>query len=236
MSPAILFDLDGTLLPLEFNEFMPLYFNGLHAAFSDRFPDGSLPKTVLASTDAMVKNNGSQSNAAAFWADFERRLGLPRRELEPVFAAFYHDDFDALGAGVGRWPEAAAAVEAARSRGAIVVLATNPVFPREAIEHRLRWAGLQPEAFDLITDYENMCFTKPNPGYYRQIATDIQVDCASCLMVGNDVGLDLEPARSAGMKTFMIRSDYSDYGPDDFAPDYEGTLADLVGFLDQGFD
>ncbi len=231
MSKAILFDLDGTLLPLEFNDFMPRYFGGLHTAFVSMFPDGSLPKLVLASTDAMVNNDGSRTNAAAFWIDFGKRIGASRQELEPLFESFYRDSFGSLGEGVGAWPDAATAVAAARRQGATVVLATNPVFPREAIEHRLRWAGLEPAAFDLITDYENMRYAKPNPGYYGQIAADIGVPGSSCLMVGNDVRLDLEPAREVGMKTFMVRSEYSDYGPDGFAADYEGTLKDLIGFL-----
>jgi FMN phosphatase YigB (HAD superfamily) len=230
-STAILFDLDGTLLPLEFNEFMPRYFGGLHDAFHALFPDGSVPRAVLASTDAMVNNDGSQSNAAAFWADFTARVGLGRDQLEPVFASFYRDGFPALGAGVDQWQDAAAVVGAARATGAKIVLATNPVFPREAIEHRLRWAGVDAEMFDFITDYENMKFTKPNPGYYRQIAHEVGVDAATCLMIGNDVGLDLAPARAVGMRTFMVRSAYSDYGPDGFAADYEGTLSDLVTFL-----
>lgn len=231
MSKAILFDLDGTLLPLEFSEFMPRYLGGLQTAFAAMYPDGSFPKQVLASTDAMVNNDGSRTNDVAFWADFAARIGASRQELEPLFAAFYRDSFGPLGEGVGQWFHAASAVAAARRQGAIVVLATNPVFPLAAIEHRLRWAGLEPDAFDLITDYTNMRFAKPSPGYYRQIAADIDVSSSSCLMVGNDVRLDLKPARAAGMKTFMVRSEYSEYGPDGFAADYEGTLPELTAFL-----
>jgi FMN phosphatase YigB (HAD superfamily) len=232
-STAILFDLDGTLLPLEFNEFMPRYFAGLHDAFNSLFPDGSVPRAVLASTDAMVNNDGSQSNASAFWADFTARVGLSREELEPVFTAFYRDGFPALGSGVDRWQDAAVVVSAARATGAKIVLATNPVFPRAAIEHRLRWAGVDAGMFDFITDYENMMFTKPNPGYYRQISHKVGADALACLMIGNDVGLDLAPARAAGMRTFMVQSAYSDYGPDGFVPDDEGTLTDLEALLDQ---
>lgn len=229
-SKALLFDLDGTLLPLEFSEFIPGYFRALSVNFAELFPLGNLPELVTLSTDAMVNNDGSQSNSDAFWADFSGRTGMTKEELEPVFARFYRDEFGKLGAGVGQWPEAPIAVETARSAGAATVLATNPVFPRLAIEHRIAWAGLNSNLFDLITDYENMRFAKPSPGYYRQIAADIGVDPEECLMIGNDVRLDLAPARAAGMKTFMVANEYS-IGADGFAADFTGSLVDIPSIL-----
>lgn len=225
---AILFDLDGTLLPLEFNEFVPGYFGLLSEKFSAIFPGSSLPKLVMASTDAMVNNDGSTTNADAFWTDFEKRSSKDRNELLPAFERFYRDDFGSLGEGVGRWENSSAVVSRARSAGLATVLATNPVFPRTAVLHRLVWAGVDHELFDLITDYENMSYTKPNPGYYSEIAAMIGIEAPECLMIGNDVRLDLEPARAAGMKTFLLRNDYSVDGPNGFTPDYEGTLDDVT--------
>jgi FMN phosphatase YigB (HAD superfamily) len=231
MTKAFLFDLDGTLLPLEFNEFIPSYFAGLSRKFIEVFPDGNLADLITASTDAMVGNDGSRSNSDAFWADFTRRTEMPRESLEPMFEEFYRLDFGRLGEGVGSWPEASRVVEKIKAAGIVTVLATNPVFPRLAVEHRLTWAGVDPSQFDLITDYENMRYTKPNPGYYRQIADDTGVLPRDCLMVGNDVGLDLAPARSAGMATFMVDNDYS-INKDGFEPDFSGQLEDLLGLLD----
>jgi FMN phosphatase YigB (HAD superfamily) len=223
---AVLFDLDGTLLPLEFNEFIPGYFRALSVNFAELFPLGNLPDLITLSTNAMVNNDGSRSNSDAFWSDFSRRTGMARQTLEPAFARFYQDEFSKLGDGVGNWPEAADVVNNIRSAGQATVLATNPVFPRMAIEHRLGWAKLAPTLFDLITDYENMRFAKPNPGYYSQIAGDIGVDAGDCLMVGNDVRLDLAPARAAGMKTYLVANEYS-VGEDGFTADYSGPLGDV---------
>jgi FMN phosphatase YigB (HAD superfamily) len=231
MPKALLFDLDGTLLPLEFNEFIPAYFGALAGKFRDVFPDGNLPGLITASTDAMVFNDGSRSNSDAFWGDFSERTGRSRDSLEPMFAEFYRSDFGALGEGIGSWPEAARVVEGVKAAGKLAVLATNPVFPRLAVEHRLAWAGLDPAVFDLITDYENMRFAKPNPGYYRQISEDVGVLPADCLMVGNDVGLDLAPARTAGMATFMVENEFS-VNEDGFEPDFSGRLEDLLDLLD----
>ncbi|MFA5866413.1 MAG: HAD family hydrolase [Actinomycetota bacterium] len=230
MLKALLFDLDGTLLPLEFNEFIPGYFAELSRKFSDIFPDGSLPALITASTDAMVFNDGLQSNSDAFWSDFSNRTGKSRQSLEPLFEEFYRSDFSRLGDGVGSWPEAARVLDDAKSAGATMVLATNPVFPRLAVVHRLAWAGIDPSRFDLITDYDNMRYAKPNPEYYRQIASDIAKPPEECLMVGNDAGLDLVPAKSAGMATFMVENDYS-VRDDGFTPDFSGRLEDLLELL-----
>ncbi len=230
MLRALLFDLDGTLLPLEFNEFIPGYFAELSRKFSDLFPDGNLPALITASTDAMVFNDGSQSNSDAFWSDFSNRTGKSRQSLEPLFMEFYRLDFGRLGDKVGSWPEADRIVEDVNKTGATTVLATNPVFPRLAVEHRLAWAGIVPSRFDLITDYENMRYAKPNPEYYRQIASDIAIPPGECLMVGNDAGLDLVPAMAAGMATFMVENDYS-VGDDGFTPDFSGRLENLLDLL-----
>jgi FMN phosphatase YigB (HAD superfamily) len=230
MPKALLFDLDGTLLPLEFNEFIPEYFSALSKKFRHIFPGGDLPGLITVSTDAMVYNDGTRSNSDAFWADFASRTGMKRESLEPLFEEFYQSDFGLLGNGVGSWPEAARVVDDVIAAGAITVLATNPVFPRLAVEHRLGWAGLDPSRFDLITDYENMNYAKPNPGYYKQISKYIGVPVGDCLMIGNDVGLDLAPARAAGMQTFMVINDYS-VNEDGFEADFSGRLEDLPGLL-----
>jgi FMN phosphatase YigB (HAD superfamily) len=231
MTKAFLFDLDGTLLPLEFNEFIPSYFAGLSIKFIEVFPDGNLADLITVSTDAMVGNDGSRSNSDAFWEDFTKRTGMQRDYLEPMFEEFYRLDFGRLGEDVGSWPEASRVIEKIKAAGIVTVLATNPVFPRLAVEHRLAWAGVDPSQFDLITDYENMRYTKPNPGYFQQIADDIGVLPKDCLMIGNDVGLDLAPARSAGMVTFMVDNDYS-VNEDGFKPDFSGQLEDLLDLLD----
>jgi len=223
---ALLFDLDGTLLPLEFNEFIPKYFAELSRKFSKLFSGRNLPELITVSTDKMVYNDGSQSNSDAFWTDFAPLTGFTREVLEPLFQEFYREDFGRLGDGVGVWPEAARTVETAKNAGCLTVLATNPVFPRLAIDHRLAWARVNPGSFDLITDYETMRYAKPNPEYYKQVAQEIGVEPTACLMVGNDVTLDLAPARQAGMVTFMVDNQYT-VTVDGFSPDFRGVLTDI---------
>ena len=67
---AILFDLDGTLLPLDNDRFVEIYLSNLarHSAAWGYDP-ATIVKTIWKSTGAMVKNDGSQTNEQAFWAD-----------------------------------------------------------------------------------------------------------------------------------------------------------------------
>ena len=83
-------------------------------------------------------------------------------------------------------------------------LATNPLFPSVATEHRIGWAGLKPGDFELYTTYENSSYCKPNPDYYRDVAARLGVDCSECLMVGNDAAEDMQAAQSAGMSAFLL--------------------------------
>ena len=60
---AIFFDMDGTLLPMDIESFMKLYFKGLCGALC---PLGIAPETLVevvwAGTKEMVKNDGTMTN------------------------------------------------------------------------------------------------------------------------------------------------------------------------------
>ena len=94
-------------------------------------------------------------------------------------------------------------VRSLKAAGVRVALATNPVFPAIATESRIRWAGLEPEEFELYTTYENIGFCKPNLDYYREILRRMELNAADCLMVGNDVDEDMV-AGQLGMEVFLL--------------------------------
>ncbi len=71
-----------------------------------------------------------------------------------------------------------------------------PVFPRTATYKRIRWAGLSPGDFEIVTTYEICHASKPSTAYYREILDWIGLAPADCVMVGNDVGDDTGPALS----------------------------------------
>ena len=127
-------------------------------------------------------------------------------------------------------PKAAEAVRLAKEIGFRVVLATNPIFPAVATESRIRWAGLTPADFELYTTYENIGFCKPNPSYYLEITSRLNVAPEECLMVGNDVTEDMA-AKSAGMEVFLLTDCLINREGKDIAQYRHGDFDRLLGFL-----
>ena len=167
---TILFDLDGTLLPMDQEVFVKTYMKLLAAKMAPYGYDPQLlVKGLWDGTAAMVKNDGRSTNETVFWNTFCALMGRDARKDEAVFEAFYREEFQRARAVCGFAPQAAETVRGLKKRGFRVVLATNPVFPAVATQSRIRWAGLTPEDFDFYTTYENSSFCKPNPAYYREI-------------------------------------------------------------------
>ncbi len=221
---AILFDLDGTLLDIETDRFMERYFAALRAV---RVPghDGSVFKAVWVATEAMMDRHPGVTNEDAFWARFLEMSGGSRDDFEPTFETFYRDVFPSLRGSAGPRAHAREAVTTALEAGFAVAVATNPLFPRVAIEHRIGWAGLA-DLLDRVhvTTYENATATKPLPAYFEETAAALGARPDECLMVGDDAELDL-PAAKTGMRTFYV-------GPDPMAPAGDrGDLGDLVEML-----
>jgi phosphoglycolate phosphatase-like HAD superfamily hydrolase len=61
-----LFDLDGTLLPLDMDRFIEVYFQEMSKALHDIIEPKKLISSIWAGTDAMVKNIGSRTNEEVF--------------------------------------------------------------------------------------------------------------------------------------------------------------------------
>lgn len=201
---AVLFDLDGTLLPMDQDVFVKAYFGGISKKLA---PHGYDPKELIGAiwqgTVAMIKNNGEKTNEQVFWNTFKSIYGEECLKNIPHFDKFYEENFDDVKSVCGFNPKSAETVRALKSKGIRVILATNPIFPRIATEKRIRWAGLEPENFELFTSYENINCSKPNPKYYEEILSRTGLSAEDCLMVGNDVGDDMVAA-DLGMKVFLL--------------------------------
>ena len=228
---TVLFDLDGTLLPMDQDEFVKYYFGLLAKKVA---PLGYNPKTlggnIWAGTAAMVKNDGSCTNEEAFWKKFASIYGENVRNDEPVFREFYENEFRGAKVSCGFNPKAAEAVAAIKAKGLRVVLATNPIFPAVATENRIRWAGLEPSDFELYTTYENSCHCKPNPDYYRDVLAQIGADPAECLMVGNDAVEDTA-AEKLGMKVFLLTDCLINKDGRDISAYPQGSFNELLAYI-----
>lgn len=204
MKKTVFFDLDGTLLPMEQDLFVKAYFGLLAKKLAPHgYESEALLQAVWQGMDAMVANDGSRSNEEAFWAVFCGLLGEDCRKDEPIFAAFYANEFQQVAQVCGKTAAAAETVGLCKELGADVVLATNPLFPAVATESRIRWAGLERGDFRHVTTYENSSFCKPNPAYYREILEKLGLRAEDCLMVGNDATEDLAAAE-LGLPVFLL--------------------------------
>ena len=74
-------------------------------------------------------------------------------------------------------------MEKVKQAGHKVILATNPIFPREAVLSRLSWIDLTQDDFDYITTYEISHYCKPNPDYYKEILENCNLQPAECVMI-----------------------------------------------------
>ena len=202
---AIFFDLDGTLLPMEQERFTNGYFKFLAAKVAPLGYDAAtLVPALWKGVGAMVQNDGAVTNDQRFWSVFCAQLNRDARRDEPVFDEFSRTEFHQAKQLTGPNPLAPALVAAAREKADRVILATNPIFPPSAQRSRLSWVGLTPEDFDWVTDYENSRYCKPNPAYYRELLTRFGLDAQQCVMIGNDMEEDMQPAAALGMERFLI--------------------------------
>ena len=229
---AILFDLDGTLLPMDQDDFTESYFSNLAAkAATKGYQPNALIDTVWAGTAAMVKNDGTKTNEAVFWELFAAKYGGDALNDIPFFEEFYRTDFQKAKELCGFAPMAKDIVHSLKARGLRVILATNPLFPAIATESRIRWAGLEPEDFELYTTYENSCHCKPNPEYYKDIMAELNLGPEECVMVGNDVGEDMI-AEKLGMKVFLLTDCLINRKNEDISKYPHGGFDELKVFLD----
>lgn len=228
---AILFDLDGTLLPMELEGFAKAYFGALAKELAPfGIPTEALVKAIWGGTKAMIKNDGSRLNVDVFWDTFTQLTGVAREQVEPLCDRFYTEGFHAARVATGANPLAVQAVQAAREKARKVVLATNPLFPMQGQSTRLSWLGLTPEDFDLVTCYSTDRFCKPNPAYFADVCARIGVKPEECLMIGNDDREDMACAAAAGMDAYLV-TDCRIPSPDAPWQGAQGTFAEMLDML-----
>lgn len=229
---TVLFDLDGTLVPMDQNVFVKDYFSRLTARMSAYgYSPEKMIDAMWHSIGAMVKNDGVKSNEAIFWKKFSSILGDDILNHTSEFEDFYENEFDKVKSVCGYNPAAADAVHKIKGMGYRVALATNPLFPKRATELRISWAGLHHNDFELFTTYENIGFCKPNLEYYKEVIKRLGVTPEECLMVGNDVGEDMI-AEKLGMNIFLITDCIINKTGADISVYPNGSFSDLLKFID----
>ena len=231
MITTILFDLDGTLLPMDQDKFVKSYIGRMAKKLA---PYGYDPELLTAGlwkgTGAMVKNNGEKTNEEVFWSVFNAVLGKDCQADEELFMEYYRNEFQLVAQDCGFDPRAKEIISEIKEMGYNVVLATNPLFPSIATHSRAKWAGLNPDDFEIITTYENSRHCKPNPDYYRDILATLDLKPENCVMVGNDVQEDMV-AEKLGMKVFLLTDNLINRTGEDNSHYPHGSFPELLTFI-----
>lgn len=230
MSLTLLLDLDDTLLDTNLDAFMPAYFQALARHLTNHTAPDVMLRALMAGVNRMNESEDpTHTLEEIFDADFYAKLGGAKHDFIHIIEEFYDNIFPQLGKHTRQRPDAVPFVEWASGRGYRIAIATDPLFPRKATYHRLRWAGFEPEQFELVSTFEHFHFSKTYPAYYAEVLGRLGWPEGPILMVGNDIARDLLPAHRLGLKTFFIGGESAS------SPGFEagrGNLADLRPWLE----
>jgi FMN phosphatase YigB (HAD superfamily) len=233
MIKTVLFDLDGTLLPMDQDVFTKAYFGALVKRIASRgYSPDKLVESIWLGTKNMIKNDGRNTNEEVFWQTFRSIHGDAAMADYPYFEEFYISDFDKVKESCGYNPMANEVVLKLKNRGIRVALATNPLFPKIATEKRVKWAGIDIDNFELYTTYENSRFCKPNIKYYQEILSVLNINPEETLMVGNDVSDDMV-VEKLGMKVFLLTDNLINKDGKDISCYPNGSFAELLQYFDK---
>lgn len=231
MIKAIMFDLDGTLLPMDQDAFIKLYFGSLAKKMAEKGLDPQkLIGAVAKGTMAMVNNDGSCTNEKCFWKVFDTEMELDHTLIEADFNAFYENEFKQAKAACGYNPASKELIHFLKEKGYRLICATNPLFPPIATRQRIEWAGIDPNDFEWITTYDNSSFCKPNLNYYKELCQRCQLKSDEVIMIGNDVEEDLV-VQQLNMKAYLVTDDLLNRHHREYHADFIGSMNELLEFV-----
>lgn len=223
---AILFDLDGTLMPVSNDDFEKVYLGSLSKSLASHIEPDALLKSMWKALDVMVKDTGDTKNDVIFFEQFGTLIGEELLDvLEPKFDAYYRGEFEILQSVLDDNAGMVETIQYLKDKGYRLIVATNPMFPPIAVERRLEFSGLDPEDFDFISNFEIHTKTKPHKAYFEEVLEMNGLKPEECLMVGNDMEEDMV-VKELGMDGWIL-DDYliSRNGTD--VSDWRGSRKDF---------
>lgn len=235
MRKNFLFDLDGTLLPMDLQQFIEIYLRTFCQKFAHKaqLDPKLLVKGIWEGAAAMGKNDGDCLNRELFWRALNRCCNKDMRIFEDEFDDFYRNEFIAAKEATNVNPYVKKAVELLKAGGYKLIVATNPIFSKAATYERIRWAGLDPNDFEHITVYDNCSACKPNLNYYQDICSFCGIVPEESIVVGNDVDEDMCAAK-LGFDTFLVTDCLINRRGKDITRYKRGSFEDFYDWLIAG--
>lgn len=229
---TILFDLDGTLLSINMNDFENIYYKSLSESFKDLISPDEFMKILYHSVVTMVKNTEHRTNEEVFMEAMKEHVEGDLEKYAEIFAEYYESGFKVLRDAVLDTKEMQTATAILKEKGYELVIATNPLFPKSAIDQRIEWSGINREHFSYVSYFETNHYCKPNIQYYQEILEHIGKDPKECMMVGNDALEDLIAGR-LGIKTYLITDHLLNRNNVEIVADHVGTYHDFLDFAEK---
>ena len=226
---TIMFDLDGTLLSIDMNDFESIYYKSLSESFKDIISPNEFMKLLYGSMKIMMENTEERTNEEVFMEAMKSMVKDDFYVYADKFNHYYDHDFALLREAVTVRPEIIKATDLLKMKGYELVIATNPLFPKKAIEKRIEWSGVHRDHFSYVSTFEKNHYTKPNIAYYEEVLKSIGKHPQECMMVGNDVLEDLV-AGKIGITTYLITDHLLNRNGIDVVTDYMGDYKEFLKF------
>jgi FMN phosphatase YigB (HAD superfamily) len=205
MTLTLLLDLDDTLLNTNLQSFIPAYFQALANELAPQITPTVMFRALIAGTQKMNESTDfTKTLREVFDEEFYPQIEVERGKLDSAIENFYDNIFPTLQNLTSPKEGAKEFVEWAFAQGFRIAIATDPLLPTKATHHRLRWAGFEPNQFEIVSTYENFHFSKTYPAYYAEVLGLMGWADNPILMVGNDVDRDIIPAKRLGLKTYLV--------------------------------
>ncbi len=236
MTYTLLLDLDDTLLENDIDVFLRYYFEAWGKVVSPYMDPEQFVRLLLAATRQMTANrNPACTLQETFEAAFFPKLGIDEKIFRGLAEQYYRQVFPSLGQHTAPVSAARPLIEAARQRGYTLAIATNPLFPAEAIHQRLIWAGLPPDVFhfDLVASYETMHFAKPHPAFFAEVLARLGWPDQPAVIVGDDLENEVGAGRKLGLPVYWLPKAGQTPPPESEGPTGRGPLGGLLPWLDR---
>lgn len=206
----ILIDLDKTLLDINFDDFLKAYFGLLIPKLKEIIFDKDPLNILNISVNYMINEKNGELNITKFYKKFTELSEIDENLTKGLFLNFYINDFPKLNYFGKPTKNGRETVLKLIELGYKIVLATNSIFPEIAILERMKWANVEDINFEFITTMENMHYAKPHIEYYLEVCEKIDTKPKDVLMVGDDLNMDIIPAKKVGIKTVHFGFDIKD--------------------------
>lgn len=204
----ILFDLDGTLIQGDQDEFFEIFFKEVMMKYLKQF--GGDPNTFkgqfMYAYKCMAENSGKMTNDEMFYRSLAKATGNTVKKLEDFFVDFYANEYKNVKFVNKAIPQMIWVLKYLHDNGYNIILATDPLIPDGAIEFKLSACGVDKKLFSFITSSSNSKYSKVSLDYYTEIIDKQNLRRDETIMVGNHADKD-NLASEAGVKTILI-SDY----------------------------